>query len=154
MQSIVIRRAEFPDLAGLAKMFHCLWPESSADAYIDELVPLIEHKLSGQLPAIIFVAEQPPHGIVGFIEVGLRSHADGCDPTRPVGFIEGWYVASEFRRRKVGTQLVIAAEQWARDQGCMEMSSDTWLDALISQRAHEALGFEIVDRCVHYRKLL
>jgi aminoglycoside 6'-N-acetyltransferase I len=34
------------------------------------------------------------------------------------------------------------------------MASDTWLDALDSQQAHEALGFEVVDRCVHYRKNL
>jgi aminoglycoside 6'-N-acetyltransferase I len=34
------------------------------------------------------------------------------------------------------------------------MASDTWLDNLGSQSAHEALGFEVVDRCVHYRKRL
>jgi aminoglycoside 6'-N-acetyltransferase I len=34
------------------------------------------------------------------------------------------------------------------------MASDAWLDGLESQHAHEALGFEVVDRCVHYRKLL
>jgi aminoglycoside 6'-N-acetyltransferase I len=34
------------------------------------------------------------------------------------------------------------------------MASDTWLDALRSQHAHEALGFKVVDHCVHYRKVL
>ena len=39
-----------------------------------------------------------------------------------------------------------------RNKGCTEMASDTWLDNLKSQRAHEALGFKAVDRCVNYRK--
>jgi aminoglycoside 6'-N-acetyltransferase I len=34
------------------------------------------------------------------------------------------------------------------------MASDPWLDNVASQTAHEALGFEVVDRCVHYRKVL
>jgi aminoglycoside 6'-N-acetyltransferase I len=34
------------------------------------------------------------------------------------------------------------------------MASDTWIDREESQRAHEALGFEVVDRCVNYFKRL
>jgi aminoglycoside 6'-N-acetyltransferase I len=63
-------------------------------------------------------------------------------------------VIPSHRRIKLGTLLIRAAEEWARAQGCVEMASDTWLNNLDSQHAHEALGFEVVDRCVHYRKLL
>jgi aminoglycoside 6'-N-acetyltransferase I len=68
--------------------------------------------------------------------------------------VEGWYVNGEFRGRGVGRDLMRAAEDWARAQGCREMASDTWIDNEVSQRAHEALGFEVVDRCVNYRKNL
>ncbi len=34
------------------------------------------------------------------------------------------------------------------------LASDTWADNVTSQHVHEALGFEVVDRCVHYRKRL
>jgi aminoglycoside 6'-N-acetyltransferase I len=34
------------------------------------------------------------------------------------------------------------------------MASDTWIDDETSIDAHQALGFEIVDRCVHFRKPL
>ena len=54
----------------------------------------------------------------------------------------------------VGRALVECAERWVREQGCTELASDTWLDSEASQRAHEALGFELVDRCVNYRKSL
>ncbi|HEY2014731.1 MAG TPA: GNAT family N-acetyltransferase, partial [Bryobacteraceae bacterium] len=70
------------------------------------------------------------------------------------GYIEGWYVAPDCRRGRVGARLVAAAEEWARHHGCTEMASDTWLDQLDSQRAHEALGYQVVDRCVNYRKPL
>jgi aminoglycoside 6'-N-acetyltransferase I len=111
-------------------------------------------RASGTLPAIVFVAQEAEGRIVGFIEVGLRSHADGCDTSRPVGYVEGWFVAPDLRSKKIGTRLLAAAEKWARDQGCREMASDTWLDNTVSQRVHEALGFAVVDRCVTYRKSL
>jgi aminoglycoside 6'-N-acetyltransferase I len=47
---------------------------------------------------------------------------------------------------------MVAAEAWSREKGARELASDTWLDNDGSQGAHEALGFEVVDRCVHYRK--
>jgi aminoglycoside 6'-N-acetyltransferase I len=50
--------------------------------------------------------------------------------------------------------MMRAAEEWAHSQGSHEMVSDTWINHQSSQRAHEALGFEVVDRCVHYRKPL
>lgn len=54
----------------------------------------------------------------------------------------------------VGRAMMRAAEEWAHSQGSHEMVSDTWINHQSSQRAHEALGFEVVDRCVHYRKPL
>ena len=113
--------------------------------------------LAGQpestLPLVVFLAERSKRAI-GFIEVGLRSHADGCDGRRPVGYVEGWYVVPGERGRGVGRALLDAAEVWARKQGCIEMASDTWLHNRASQRAHLALGFEIAERSVLFRKSL
>lgn len=150
----MIRRAEPRDSGELAAMFHSLWPDSSADEHAVALAQLLAGKPPGNLPAIVLLVEESKGDIVGFIEVGLRSHADGCDPSRAVGFIEGWYVTPEYRRKKVGALLLASAEQWARNAGCQEMASDTGLDNLGSQHVHEALGFEVVDRCVNYRKRL
>ena len=36
--------------------------------------------------------------------------------------------------------------------GRVEMASDTWIDDEISKNSHEAPVYELVDRCVHYRK--
>jgi aminoglycoside 6'-N-acetyltransferase I len=71
-----------------------------------------------------------------------------------VAFVEGWFVSENYRRKGIGASLLAAAEDWARGHGCVEMASDTWIDHALSQRVHEALKFEVVDRCVHYRKAL
>ena len=64
------------------------------------------------------------------------------------------HVAPPFRQRGIGRALIAAAEHWGRARGCIEMASDTWIDHEVSQRAHEAIGFTVVDRCVHYKKML
>jgi aminoglycoside 6'-N-acetyltransferase I len=135
-------------------MREALWPETSAAEHARELTPMLAGHTPGAMPLITFVAETADGTLVGFLEADLRSHADGCDPSRPVGYLEGWYVADQFRRMGVGSRLLAAAEDWARGLGCIEMASDTWIDHETSQRAHEASGFEVVDRCVHYRKAL
>jgi len=106
------------------------------------------------MPLIELVAEDGSGMLVGFVEVGLRSHADGCDVSHAVGYVEGWYVAESHRKHGIGRQLVVAAEEWARKQGCVEMASDALLDNDLSHRVHEALGYAVVDRCVRFRKTL
>jgi aminoglycoside 6'-N-acetyltransferase I len=131
-----------------------LWPDTSAEDHGRELDLLLSSGRSGILPAQILVSQAADGTLTGFLHVGLRSHADGCDPAHPVGFVEGWFVYPSLRNQSIGKALMHAAEDWARREGCLEMASDTWIDEEISQKAHEALGFEIVDRCVHFRKRL
>ena len=149
-----IRHAKPSDREQLARLREALWPETPAAEHARELEPILAGETPGDLPLTNFVAVTAQDKICGFAEVDLRSHADGCNPARPVGYLEGWYVAGEARRSGIGHRLLSAAEDWARSQGCAEMASDTWIDNEISQTCHEALGFEVVDRCVHYRKSL
>jgi len=135
-------------------MREALWPNASPEEHARELTALLEGKPPVTMPLIILVAEASDGMVVGFLEVDLRSHADGCNPAQPVGYVEGWFVAEEHRQRGIAKKLLAAAEGWARSHGCVEMASDTWIDNELSQRVHEALGYEVVDRCVHYRKTL
>jgi aminoglycoside 6'-N-acetyltransferase I len=154
VSDVCIRFAQPSDRDQLVGLRQALWPKSSAEEHMLELTVILEGKAPGTMPLIILVAEATNQRLVGFMEVDLRSHADGCNPARPVGYIEGWYVAEDHRHRGIGRKLLAVAEDWARSHGCVEMASDTWIDNEVSQRVHEALGYEVVDRCVHYRKLL
>jgi aminoglycoside 6'-N-acetyltransferase I len=151
-----IRPAHLSDLDQLAHLCEALWPSSSAAEHAQELRLILEGNatLVVTMPIEIFVADTSGGTLVGFVEVDLRSHADGCNSSQPVGYIEGWYVAEDHRHLGIGNKLLEQAEHWARGHGCAEIASDALIDNEVSQRAHEALGYEVVDRCVHYRKRL
>ena len=149
-----IRLARPDDRNALSVLFAALWPEESAEEHARELAALLSGKSAGVMPLLIWVAEATDGAIVGFIEAGLRSCADGCDMSRPVGYVEGWYVAENYRRAGIGSALLRTAEDWAREQGCTEMASDALLENILSQDVHRAAGFIEVDRAVKYRKAL
>jgi aminoglycoside 6'-N-acetyltransferase I len=152
--TVMIRQAEASDQHELARMCELLWPESPREEHRNEVEIILHSGRYGTLPMAILVSQNDSGALTGFLEVGLRSHADGCDTAHPVGFIEGWFVDEASRKQGIGRALIRAAEHWASEQGCREIASDTWIDDQMSIDAHQALGFQIVDRCVHFRKPL
>jgi aminoglycoside 6'-N-acetyltransferase I len=151
---IRIRHAEPGDWCQLAVMRALLWPDASEQEHLAEVEAGQFNPGQSQFPFVALVADDERGELLGFLEVGLRSHADGCDTRQPVGFVEGWFVREGHRGQGVGRELMHAAEEWARSQGCLEMASDALIDNSGSEGAHMALGFEIVDRCIHFRKAL
>jgi len=148
---IRIRAARLTDCEGLVQMFARLWPSLTEEEHAKEVRSIVDCTAKLTMPIVVLVAEWD-EALVGFVEVDLRSHADGCDPAQPAGYVEGWYVEENFRRAGVGSMLIAAAEEWARGLGCVEMGSDALIENEVSQRAHAALGYQVVDRCVHFRK--
>jgi len=148
MNTIAIRRAAAEDKEEWLRMRQALWPHHSPE----ELLPEMETLLAGRWTPV-FVALRADGRLGGFVEGGLRPYADGCD-TGPVGYIEGWYVDEDLRRQGVGRALIQALETWAREQGCAEMASDTWLDNETSRAAHLALGYAEAERLIHFAKPL
>ena len=149
-----VRLAQPSDRAALARLREALWPESSAEEHACELASILAGNAPGLLPLVILVAEASDGSLAGFLELGLRSHAEGCDPSHAVGYVEGWYVAGDHRQRGIGKKLLAAAEDWARRQGWPEIASDAVIDNEVSQRVHERLGFSVVERSVHFCKAL
>ncbi len=149
-----VRLAKKGDREQIVAMRTLLWPGSSVEEQAQELDAVMSTGMSGTLPAVVFVAQSEDGALVGFLDAGLRSHADGCDTAHAVGFVEGRFVNTAHRGRGIGRALMRAAEDWAQAQGCTEMASDALITEVGSDRAHAALGFEVVDRCVHFRKNL
>ncbi|HEY3768547.1 MAG TPA: GNAT family N-acetyltransferase [Candidatus Angelobacter sp.] len=154
MATWIIRHAQQSDAEDLAEMRELLWPDTSIEEHRREVHAFLSGAITATLPAATLVAQDASERVIGFLEVDLRSHADGCDPAQPVGYIEGWFVREEFRALGVGKAFARAAEDWARQLKCLEMASDVLIANDGSQQAHAALGYEVVDRCVHYRKTL
>lgn len=123
-----------------------LWTDGEREDLLEEMDAALANPLTP-----VFVVERADGKLGAFLEAGTRAFADGCW-SRPVGYIEGWYVDEDLRRQGVGAMLVRAAEDWARSQGLKEMASDTWLDNDESIAAHLALGYEEAERLVHFSK--
>lgn len=127
-------------------------------ALFDE-TPLAEQEaemhdyLPGSNRDAAFVAVRAEGGLCGFVEASLRSYADGCD-TRPVGYLEGLWVDADARRQGVGAALVAAAERWAGSLGCREMGSDCEAENQVSLQVHQALGYTVSERAIHFCKPL
>ena len=129
-------------------MSAALFPE-----YTTEVLAPGLREFRARRDAEVFVAEDSDGAIVGFVEVGSRPYADGCD-TSPVGYIEAWFVDEHVRREGCGRALLTAAEDWARSRGYSEIASDALIGNDVSHAAHLKAGYEEVDRVVQFRKPL
>jgi aminoglycoside 6'-N-acetyltransferase I len=145
-----IRPIERSDAVEWERMRQALWPAPPGEhaAEIRRYFEGMDKHL-----AEVLVAVEDGGRAVGFAELSIRSHADGCDSIG-VGYLEGWFVESAFRRKRAGTALVNAAEQWARTQGCTEFASDTEIENEVSAAAHKALGFAEMSRVICFKKVL
>jgi aminoglycoside 6'-N-acetyltransferase I len=146
--NVNVKIARPEDRAEWLRMRKALWEDCLDDQQVREMDEILASDTEE-----VFVAERSNGGLCGFLEAALRSRADGCDST-PVGYIEGWYVDEDVRRRGVGRALVEAAESWARSKGCRQMASDAELWNTISHQAHGALGYGETARLVLFRKEL
>jgi aminoglycoside 6'-N-acetyltransferase I len=126
-----------------------LWPEyTMAELQEDQL-----RIQSAPSRNAVFVAENSAGIPIGFVEVSISDWAEGCR-TEPVGYLEGWYVLTEYRQQGIGKELVEAAENWAIAKGCSEMASDTERQNQLSRDAHKALGYREVAEVVSFGKPL
>ena len=144
-----IRPIEKSDRSEWLRMRCTLWPGNQT-----ALAEEVDRFFAGSLrePRAVLVADEDG-GLVGLMELSIRSHAEGCLTDR-VAYVEAWYVDPRVRRRGVGRALIAAAEDWARAQGCTELASDSESDNRISQLAHLASGFDEVGQIRCYRKKL
>lgn len=130
-------------------MRSALWPHCTPERHVTEMRDYASRNGS----FATFVAIQSGVEFCGFIEVSLRSSAEGCT-SRPVGYVEGIFVWPAFRRQGVGRQLVTATQNWAASHGCVELASDCHADNEASIRFHRQLGFDIARQLIHFRRTI
>lgn len=142
-----IRKANAQDETVLVTLMHALWP----DAPLIELSAELRLGLrSGKMHYFIASNNLP----LGFCQLSFRHDYVPGAASSPTAFLEGIYVDESVRGQNVATLLVEAAAAYARSKGCDELASDTEIDNDDSQRFHERIGFQEVERTVHYMKKL
>lgn len=145
---IIIRRATAEDKPDWLRMRLLLWTYASPEGFEPQLDPILADPNQA-----VYIASLPDGRRVGFMEVGIRNHAEGCE-TSPIAYAEAVFVDEEVRGQGLSLRLMQAAEEWAREKGFQEIASDTWLENEASIQMHLRLGYEEMERLVHFAKKL
>ncbi len=143
---MIIREANNGDIEQWTNLRQQLWPHCSLEDHNLEVTTILSSPKDNTLLAVDSTGR-----IVGFIELSIRSYAEGCE-SRSVGYVEGTFVTHENRRRGISQELLQAGEHWALKQGCFEMASDCEIANRISLLSHQKAGFREVERSIHLKK--
>lgn len=146
-----VRAASPSDKQAWLRMRRALWPDDGDDSHAGEIDDFFAGRL--HMPLEVLLALDESGNAIGFAELSIRPYAEDCVTDR-VAYLEGWYVAPHARRQGVGRALVVAAESWARSQGCTEFGSDALIDNHASAAAHRAVGFTETVQIRCFRKAL
>ena len=147
---MTIKIASKEDKTEWLKLRMALWPGASKGIHEEEISTM----LSNPERFVAFIAFDSPNLSIGFLEASIHEIIDDGCVVKNVGYIEGWYIDPDYRRRGFGAELVRTAEKWVLEQGLKEMAVDTDLDNIQSQNAYQALGYKEQDRLILYRKTL
>ena len=101
----------------------------------------------------VFVWEDTSGSLAGFASASIRPWVEGST-IEPCPHVEGWYVKPELRQQGIGKALIEAVEDWSRQQGFAELTSDVEISNYDSLNAHAALGFEPTSKIQYFKKKL
>ena len=88
---------------------------------------------------------------IAFMSLSLRhEYVEGKDDSNPVGYLEGIYVCSDYRKRGIAKELVDYAKQWAIEQSCSMLASDCEIENNDSRLFHNKIGFVEESVNVHF----
>ena len=144
----MIRKAEIKDLHILSELACQLWPDNTVEEMRLEFSEIIT-----KTDAAFFLAYVEETAI-GFAQCQLRhDYVEGADSS-PVGYLEGIYVAEEYRKHGIARELLSACESWAKSKGCTEFASDCELTNSESLAFHLRMGFLEANRIICFTKRL
>ncbi len=144
----MIKQAEKSDSVVLATLASQLWKGHSRFELESELEQLTENP---DAVCFIIYADNRP---AGFAQCQLRrDYVEGTNSS-PVGYLEGIFIAEEYRHKGYAAELLACCEKWALSKNCAEFASDCEWENESSLLFHLSVGFEVANRIICYRKQL
>lgn len=140
MKVIKVTQDDFNEWLNLAMQ---LWSNNS----LEEMHVSLTAVLNSPREAAFLVRAEDGSAIA-FMNLSLRHDYVPGATQSPVAYIEGIYVKENYRKQGLGKALIQHAEQWAIEQGCMQLASDALLENTESYEFHTHIGFEEVERVV------
>ena len=144
----MIQKAGVKEIPVIAELACKLWPDNRVEEMCSELGEIIAKPDAAFF--LTYVEDVP----AGFAQCQLRhDYVEGTESS-PVGYLEGIYVAEEYRKHGIARELLSACEIWAKSKGCTEFASDCELENVQSLQFHLNLGFEEANRIICFTKKL
>ena len=142
----MIKTATKSDARILAELAIQMWKDNTVIDMEKEFEELITNG-----NAVCFIKYVDDKAI-GFSQCQLRNdYVEGTE-TSPVGYLEGIFIAQEYRHCGYAKELLGECEKWAKGKNCSEFASDCELDNENSLNFHIAMGFEETNRIICFRK--
>lgn len=145
---VIIKKAAIEDAKTVASLAIEMWKSHTIEELTEEFCDYINKDSRVTFLAILDGC------VIGFAQCGLRhDYVEGTD-TSPVGYLEGIFVAEEYRNRGVAKDMMKDCQKWAKAQGCSEFASDCELINEDSLKFHLKMGFEEANRIICFTKKL
>jgi aminoglycoside 6'-N-acetyltransferase I len=142
-----IREVEQKDFPEWHRLRCSLYPECTKEQLHSELESIyFRRTVVGELDYSVWVAEQSPEKLVGFVEMSIRNNVEEYESDR-VGYVESLFVDENFRRNGVARDLVKNGLEWIFQNNCTEVIVDTDKSYVGACAFYLNLGFvEILQR--------
>lgn len=146
--SVALYQAARNDAVAIAQMAVKMWSNHSIEELVEEFEGVIDSDES--VIYILSIKNQ----LAGFAQCQLRHDYVEGTSSSPVGYLEGIYIESEYRKQGYAGALLKKCEKWAKDKGCVEFASDCELDNKASLAYHLKMGFLEANRIICFTKKL
>jgi aminoglycoside 6'-N-acetyltransferase I len=115
---MIIRPATISDASGWEALRRDLWPEDP-----ESHAPEIARFFAGTLeePQAVLLAFEG-NLLIAFAELSIRR--DLSEIGQLVGYVEGLYIAPDWRGRGIARRLLVEAKAWAQRSACDAFASD------------------------------
>lgn len=141
-------KAAATDINDISHLASLLWEECSEEQLRSELENILADDESA-----VFVFRDCGRA-VGFAYCTLRhDYVEGTERS-PVGYLEGIFVAREYRGRGIARALLGCCEEWSAQMGCTEFASDCETTNSGSLGFHLKTGFSEANRIICFVKKL
>lgn len=144
----MLRIATIDDSVIVTKLGLLLWPDYEFNA-----LKKVFEKIILNTNSVIFLQFKDDKAIA-FAQCQLRfDYVEGTNSC-PVGYLEGIFVAKEYRKMGIAKDLLYYCEKWAKEKGCIEFASDCELTNNKSLQFHLEVGFTEANRIICFTKKL
>lgn len=146
-EKIKFKEFEKADFSSLFEMSLKLWTDFDKSK-LEELLK----KSSESKKTKIFMAKSRSKKGVGFSIFSIRTdYVEGAEKS-PTGYLEGIFVEPESRKMGIAKRFIQLGEEWCKENGCIQLGSDTWLTDKESREFHKRVGFWEEEEVVHFLK--